>query len=162
MKYLKWPSSLGSQLCCILALVVILFLPAVSGCVSAGQNQVAIQIGSGEAVGTNLLKKNSANGIVNATYLTQYESEIPNVAGLMQGKITPADLKKILSAESTAGLSADKLSVVGLLNGVSSEWIKVNQGTPEGSLVDAAAKNFSYGMTDAVGLVTGTNYVPSS
>lgn len=129
-----------------------------SSCMSPGQNQVAIQIGAGEDVGSNLLTKNSAN----PAYIAQYESEIPNVAGLMQGKITPADLHNILgSSGATANLSADKLGVVGLLNGASGEWIAVNQGTPSGALVDSAAKNFAVGMGNAVGLVTGTNYAPT-
>jgi len=126
-----------------------------------GQNAVIIQTGAGEAVGTNLLKHSEVNGLVPPAYLAQYEAEIPNVAGLMQNKITPADLGKILNAEgATSGLSADKLSVVGLLNGATDTWIKFNQGTPEGTLVDAAAKNFAVGLGNAVGLVTGTNYIP--
>ncbi len=127
-----------------------------AGCMTPGQNLVAIQTGAGEGVGVELLHKNNVNS--NPAYLVQYEAEIPNVAGLMQGKITPADLKTILSASTTANLSADKLAVVGLLQGATAEWIKVNQGTPEGTLVDAAAKNFASGMGQAVGLVTGTNY----
>jgi hypothetical protein len=134
---------------------------ALAGCsMTPSQSTKSLQIGAGEGVGTKLLKSNSVNGVVNAAYLVQYESEIPNVAGLMQGKITPADLHNILSAENTSTLSADKLSAIGILNGASSEWIAVNQGTPDGALADAAAKNVAQGLANAVGLVTGTNYVP--
>lgn len=136
------------------ALSVLCF--ACASCMTPGQTQVQVQIGTGEAIGSYLLKKNAT-----VAYIAQYESEIPNVAGLMQGKITPADLHNILSAETTAGLSAQQISVIGLLNGATQEWIKVNQGTPEGALVDAAAKNVALGMGNAVGLVTGTNYVPT-
>lgn len=132
-----------------------------TGCTTPGQTQAMIQVGSGQGVGTNLLKKNSVNGVVNAAYLATYEAEIPNIAGIMQGKVTPADLHNILNVEgATSGLSADKLSVVGLLQGATTEWITYNQGTNEGALVDVAAKNFAKGLGQAVGLVTGVNYTP--
>ena len=148
----------------LIAFAGVLALAALfSGCTTPGQTQAMIQVGAGQGLGTNLLKKSEVNGVVPAAYLATYEAEIPNVAGLMQGKITPADLHAILNVEgATSGLSADKLSVVGLLQGATTEWIQYNQGTNEGALVDVAAKNFAKGLGQAVGLVTGVNYTPTS
>lgn len=138
----------------------------VTGCgTTTGQKIVAVGTGTGEAIGSKLLKDHSTNGVVDAAYLAKYEAEIPNVAGLMQGKITPADLHDILGVASSASLSSDQTAVVGLLNGVTDEFVKVNGGatpTPDGNQVDAAAKQVAAGLGRAVGLVTGTNYVPPS
>jgi hypothetical protein len=143
-----------------MALVVIV------GCaLTPSQQIVAAGQGAGQAIGAKLLADHSVNGTVDPAYLASYESEIPKVAGLMQGAITPADLHAILGVSSSVKLSSSQLAVVGLLNGVSAEYIKVNGGstpTPDGALTDAAAKQVAAGLASAVGLVTGTNYTPPS
>ena len=133
------------------------------GCLTPGQQVVAAGVGAGESIGTVILKAHTVNGVVDPTYLASYEAEIPNVAGLMQNKITPADLNKILANANQAGLSSSQLGVVGLLQGVTGEFIKVNGGatpSPDGQAADGAAKQLAVGLGQAVGLVTGTNYVP--
>jgi hypothetical protein len=136
---------------------------ALCGCLTPGQQIVAAGVGAGEGIGTLLLKGHVVNGVIDPVYLASYEAEIPNVAGLMQGKITPADLHTLLANANQAGLNSQQLSVVGLLNGVSGEFIKVNGGatpSPDGQQADGAAKQVAVGLGNAVGLVTGTNYVP--
>lgn len=149
-----------------LALVCSVSLAFVSGCsLTPGQQAVAAGQGAGEGIGSKLLKSHSVNGVVDPAYLVKYEAEIPNVAGLMLGKITPADLHDIIANEDGAGLSADQTALVGVLNSVTDEYVKVNGGatpTPGGSVVDGDAKNFAAGLAKAVGLVTGTNYTPPS
>jgi hypothetical protein len=135
------------------------------GCLTPGQQVVAAGVGAGEGIGAVILKSHMVNGVVDPTYLASYEAEIPNVAGLMQGKITPADLNKILANAGQAGLNSQQMGVVGLLNGVTGEFIKVNGGatpSPDGQAADGAAKQVAVGLGQAVGLVTGTNYVPGS
>lgn len=147
----------------VLALILGLSIATgITGCgLTPGQQIVAAGVGVGEAIGTKILRAHSVNGVVDPTYLASYEAEIANVGGLMQGKITPADLHTLLANANGTSLSADQQSVVGLLNGVTSEFVKVNGGTPptpDGNNVDAAAKQVAVGLGDAVGLVTGTNY----
>lgn len=129
---------------------------------SPSQQIVAAGEGAGEAIGSKLLISHQVNGVVDATYLAQYEAEIPKVAGLMQGAITPADLHNILGVSGQANLNSSQTQVVGFLNGVTDEFIKVNGGatpSPDGAIADAAAKQVAFGLGRAVGLVTGTNYV---
>ena len=135
---------------------------ALAGCLTPGQQIVAAGIGAGQAIGAKLLSLHSTNGVVDPAYLATYEAEIPNVAGLMQGKITPADLNKILGTTGVK-LSSDQQAVVGLLSGVTSEFVKANGGvapSPDGQKADGAAKQIAVGLGNAVGQVTGTNYVP--
>lgn len=144
--------------------IVLCAVAFVSACaLTPSQQIVAAGTGAGEAIGSKLLKAHSSNGLVDPVYLASYEAEIPKVAGLMQGAITPADLHTILANAGTSGLSADQTAVVGLLNGVTDEYVKVNGGstpTPDGSLTDAAAKQVAAGLSRAIGLVTGINYAP--
>lgn len=147
------------------ACCVAMFLAGCVGGLTPSQQMVAAGVGAGEAVGTALLKKNMTATAVSPAYLGTYESLIPKVSTLMQGGITPADLHNLIGQVDTSGLSAEQLAVVGLLNGVSDEFIRVNGGatpTPDGALADAAAKQFAVGLGHAVGLVTGTNYTPPS
>lgn len=147
----------------ILSVLSIAAAFALCCCLTPGQQAVAAGIGAGEGIGTLLLKSHIVNGSVDPGYLASYESEIPNVAGVMQGAITPADLSKILANASNAGLNKNQLAVVGTLNGITTEFVKVNGGptpTPDGLTAQGAAQQLAVGLGLAVGLVTGANYVP--
>jgi hypothetical protein len=133
----------------------------VAGCgTTAGQNIAA----AGEALGSYMLKKHIVNGVVDPVYLASYESEIPNISGLMAGKITPADLHTLLANSSAVALDSNQTQLVGFLDGVSQEFIQTNGNpiTPQGAEVQAAAQQLAIGLGRAVGLVTGTNYVPAT
>ena len=77
--------------------------------------------------------------------------------------LTPADQHTILAGQSgSITLSKDQLTVVAYLSGLSPEFIAVNGGpvkTADGALADALCQQFAAGMANAVGLVTGANYV---
>lgn len=135
---------------------------------STAQQISANAEGAGEAVGSALLKKHSTAGVVDAGYLANYTALAPKIANVMAGAVTPADVHTLISDANGVALTSGQSAVVGYLDGLSPEFIAVNgtangqAPTVNGAIADAAAKQFASGLERALGLVTGTNFVPPS
>lgn len=159
------PKTLYFSLSAVAALLLgsLSFL-TMTGCSGLSPSQLIASNGmaAGEAVGKTLLSKHSVNGVVDPAYLARYEAQVPKVANLMQGAITPADIHDLIADASGVTLTSGQSTVVAYLDGLSPEFIKSNGNplTPDGAIAAAAAQQFSAGLARAVGFVTGTNFTP--
>lgn len=130
---------------------------------TAQQRASALVRAAGEAYGAKVLAGfRSSAGVVDPAALAQYEIEVPKIANVMQGQMTPADFYKVAQVVKTTATPAE-LSALGFLDSITTSFVQYNGGatrTVDGSIVDAEAHQLAQGMVDAVGLTTGTNWTP--
>jgi hypothetical protein len=148
----------------VAALIGAASLLTLSGCAGMGfalstQQQAAAGVKAvGRAGGAALLTAHLTNGAVDTAFLAQYEANIPKVAGYMQGQITPADFGNLIK-QVKSNVSPTDAAVLGLLGSLGGDFPTLAKGTGTGVLVNLECQQLAVGLADAVGQVTGVNFV---
>jgi hypothetical protein len=97
-------------------------------------------------------------------YLANFETLVPKVYHLMQGAMTPADFHLLIGQIKTNTMpDAKQAAALGFLASISKSFVQYNGGTTptaDGALADAECKQLAQGLSDAVGVSTGTNWTP--
>lgn len=131
----------------------------VVGCTSISPTQ---QLGdavkaAGEAYGVVALKN------AGAVEVAAYENNAVNLFHLMQGAMTPKAFHDLVASVKRSGAASNsQLIALGVLDSeINDSFVKANGGptpTLDGSIADAALKQFAYGLGRAVGASTGTEW----